>query len=87
MFNNWASFILSEAKLQERVFKGIPNSIRGQAWYRIFDIEKVKRTHPGVYEKMKKAGRQYSLDVRQIDLDVNRTLRKNITFRIRYCPK
>ena len=87
MLNNWASFVISEAKLQERVFKGIPNSIRGRAWYKLFDIDTKKRTQAGVYEKMKKSGRQYSLDVRQIDLDINRTLRKNITFRIRYCQK
>ena len=50
-------------KLQERVFKGIPNSIRGRAWYKLLDIEAKKRTQTGVYESMKKYGRMYSLDV------------------------
>jgi hypothetical protein len=41
----------------------------------------------GVYEKMKNSGRQYSLDLRQIDLDINRTFRDNIAYKTRYCQR
>jgi hypothetical protein len=33
---------------------------------------------------MRASGRQYSLDLRQIDLDINRTFRDNIAYRKRY---
>jgi hypothetical protein len=76
-----------KSKLQERVFKGIPNSIRSRAWYKLLDIDNQKRMQAGVYEKMKNSGRQYSLDLRQIDLDINRTFRDNIAYKTRYCQR
>ena len=36
---------------------------------------------------MKQSGRQYSLDLRQIDLDINRTFRDNIAYKVRYCQR
>ena len=46
-----------------------------------------KKLQQGVYEKMKQSGRQYSLDLRQIDLDINRTFRDNIAYKVRYCQR
>lgn len=37
-------------KLISRVFKGIPNSMRNVAWYKILEIENQIRAQPGVYE-------------------------------------
>ena len=76
-----------QSKLQERVFKGIPKSIRSRAWYKLLDIDNQKKMQAGVYEKMKNSGRQYSLDLRQIDLDINRTFRDNIAYKTRYCQR
>jgi USP6 N-terminal-like protein len=36
---------------------------------------------------MKNLARQYSPDLRQIDLDINRTFRDNIAYRVRYCQR
>ena len=36
---------------------------------------------------MKNFARQYSLELRQIDLDINRTFRNNMAFRLRYCAR
>lgn len=37
-------------KLISRVFKGIPNSMRNVAWYKILDIENQIKSQSGVYE-------------------------------------
>lgn len=47
----------------------------------------MKIEQPGVYEDMKQKARQYSPDIRQIDLDVNRTYRNHLMFRLRYDVK
>ena len=36
---------------------------------------------------MKNLAREYSLDLRQIDLDINRTFRNNLAYRKRYCQR
>ncbi len=40
------------SKLFTRIFKGIPNSLRGKVWARLLDVENQKRLHSGVYAKM-----------------------------------
>ncbi|XP_078000451.1 USP6 N-terminal-like protein [Glandiceps talaboti] len=86
MIRNWDKYYPSE-KLQRRVYKGIPLSIRGDIWARLLELKKVKDEQEGVYEKMKKRARVTSPDIRQIDLDVNRTYRDHIMFRDRYGVK
>lgn len=75
------------SQLTRRIFKGIPNSLRHRVWYKLLDIDAQKRAQNGVYEKMKESGRKYSLDLRQIDLDINRTFRDNVAYRKRYCQR
>ena len=71
-------------KMRERVFKGIPNAVRGSAWLLLLDVPRIKDEQPGRYDEMYSLGKQYSKEVRQIDLDINRTFRNNIMFRERY---
>nr|XP_025735017.1 USP6 N-terminal-like protein isoform X1 [Callorhinus ursinus]XP_025735018.1 USP6 N-terminal-like protein isoform X1 [Callorhinus ursinus] len=58
--------------------------VRGQLWALLLDTEKVKSTKRGVYEKMTEQAQLFSRDIRQIDLDVNRTFQNHVTFRDRY---
>ena len=37
-------------KLTSRVFKGIPNSMRNLAWFKILDVDNQIRAHAGLYE-------------------------------------
>ena len=81
MVKNWSRFEHTE-KLQRRVNKGIPDSIRGEVWKHVLDLEKVRSD--GVYEPMKEMGRITSTDIGQIDIDVLRTFRNHIMYRERY---
>ncbi|XP_044050816.1 USP6 N-terminal-like protein [Siniperca chuatsi] len=86
MVKNWDKYRNSE-KLVKRVYKGIPLQLRGQAWALLLDIEKVKQINKGKYEKMKQQARGFSTEIKQIDLDVNRTFRNHIMFMDRFGVK
>lgn len=73
--------------LIRRVYKGIPDKLRGEVWSRFLELNRVKEEQQGKYKEMKKRAREWSPDVRQIDLDVNRTYRDHIMFRERYGVK
>jgi hypothetical protein len=75
----WASMINSEAKyfapkakerekMVNRIYKGVPDSVRGRLWYILLEIDQTKREKKGVYEQMKELARRSSPDIRQIDL-------------------
>uniref|UniRef100_A0A452SU39 Rab-GAP TBC domain-containing protein n=1 Tax=Ursus americanus TaxID=9643 RepID=A0A452SU39_URSAM len=83
MLRNWDRYRHSE-KMRRRVYKGVPPQVRGQLWALLLDIETVKATNQGVYEKMKEQAQLFSKDIRQIDLDVNRTFRNHVMFWDRY---
>ncbi|XP_047736203.1 uncharacterized protein LOC108677625 [Hyalella azteca] len=74
-------------KLYNRIYKGIPSSFRGYVWAKLLNLPTVKEEQKGKYNEMRKLGCEWSPDVRQIDLDVNRTFRDNIMFRKRYDVK
>ncbi|XP_026166571.1 USP6 N-terminal-like protein [Mastacembelus armatus] len=86
MVKNWNKYRNNE-KLVKRVYKGIPLQLRGQAWALLLDIEKVKNDNQGKYEKMKQQARTLSTEIKQIDLDVNRTFRNHIMFMDRFGVK
>ncbi|XP_061577447.1 USP6 N-terminal-like protein [Cololabis saira] len=86
MVKNWAKYRNHE-KLVKRVYKGIPLQLRGQAWALLLDIEKMKQDNEGKYEKMKQQARSFSTEIKQIDLDVNRTFRNHIMFMDRFGVK
>jgi USP6 N-terminal-like protein len=59
-------------KLRRRIFKGIPDSLRGAIWQKLLGIDEKMNEHPDTYKNMLKIGHKYSTDIRQIDNDINR---------------
>lgn len=49
MLRNWDHFSTSE-KLRRRIYKGIPEKLRGQIWSRLLNIETVREEQRGKYE-------------------------------------
>ncbi|XP_059361425.1 USP6 N-terminal-like protein isoform X2 [Carassius carassius] len=86
MLKSWEKYKNSD-KLARRIYKGIPLQFRGQVWCLLLDIPKIKEEKKDFYEKLKIRARVLSPDVRQIDLDVNRTYRDHIMFMHRYDVK
>ncbi|XP_069821515.1 USP6 N-terminal-like protein [Dendropsophus ebraccatus] len=86
MLKKWTKYRNSE-KMFRRVYKGIPLQVRGQVWSLLLDVEVMKSENEGKYEKMKELAKMYSTEIKQIDLDVNRTFRNHIMFRERYGVK
>ncbi|MCI4381684.1 hypothetical protein PGIGA_G00254790 [Pangasianodon gigas] len=86
MVKNWNRYHNSE-KMMKRVYKGIPLQLRGQAWALLLELEKVKQQNEGKYEKMKEQAKNFSTEIKQIDLDVNRTFRNHIMFMDRFGVK
>ncbi|NXT05818.1 US6NL protein, partial [Prunella fulvescens] len=74
-------------QFHRRIYKGIPLQLRGQVWSLLLDVPKMKEEMKDFYNKLKCQARGSSPDIRQIDLDVNRTYRDNIMFRDRYGVK
>nr|DBA31390.1 TPA: hypothetical protein GDO54_007251 [Pyxicephalus adspersus] len=86
MLKSWDKYKNSE-KLHRRIYKGIPLQLRGQVWSLILDVPKLKEERKDLYLVLKLKARRLSPDIRQIDLDVNRTFRDHIMFRDRYGVK
>lgn len=86
MTKKWDQSYPSE-KVTRRVYKGIPESMRGLVWGLILDLPKIRKEQSGIYEDMRNRAHRWSPDVRQIDLDVNRTYRNHLMFRRRYDVK
>ncbi|XP_077090157.1 USP6 N-terminal-like protein isoform X2 [Siphateles boraxobius] len=86
MLKSWEKYKNSD-KLARRIYKGIPLQLRGQVWCLLLDVPKIKEEKKDFYEKLKIRARGLSPDVRQIDLDVNRTYRDHIMFMHRYDVK
>ncbi|XP_035890824.1 uncharacterized protein LOC118502586 isoform X1 [Anopheles stephensi] len=73
-----------QAKVRKRVFKGIPEKIRGKVWCKLLNLEQVMKAEEGKYKKMLELARNWSTEARQIDKDVNRQFRDHIFYRERY---
>ncbi|XP_009994746.1 PREDICTED: uncharacterized protein LOC104387661 [Chaetura pelagica] len=86
MLKKWGKYRNSD-KMCRRVYKGIPLQVRGQVWSLLLDVEKMKKENEGKYEQMKEQAKNFSSEIKQIDLDVNRTFRNHIMFRDRYGVK
>ncbi|KAL3881409.1 hypothetical protein ACJMK2_027854 [Sinanodonta woodiana] len=86
MIKNWKKYYPGE-KLSRRIFKGVPDRLRGEVWSRLLSLNTIKLEQEGTYERMRKRARAISPHIRQIDLDVNRTYRNHIMFRERYGVK
>lgn len=85
MFDKWDKYSRSD-KLRKRIYKGIPDSIRGTVWKMLLEIDMIPNK-TRIYEEFRAQARLNSPDIRQIDLDVNRTYRDHIMFRDRYSIK
>lgn len=86
MIKGWEKYKNTE-KFHRRIYKGIPLQLRGEVWALLLEIPKMKEDTKGLYSKLKLRARGCSPDIRQIDLDVNRTFRDHIMFRDRYGVK
>ncbi|XP_072309920.1 USP6 N-terminal-like protein isoform X2 [Eucyclogobius newberryi] len=86
MLKSWDKYKNSD-KLARRIYKGIPLQLRGEVWCLLLDVPKIKKEKKDFYEKLKARARGLSPDIRQIDLDVNRTYRDHIMFMHRYDVK
>uniref|UniRef100_A0A182MR92 Rab-GAP TBC domain-containing protein n=1 Tax=Anopheles culicifacies TaxID=139723 RepID=A0A182MR92_9DIPT len=73
-----------QAKVRKRVFKGIPEKVRGKVWCKLLNLEQVMKAEEGKYKKMLDLARNWSTEARQIDKDVNRQFRDHIFYRERY---
>ncbi|KAI1301507.1 USP6 N-terminal-like protein [Halotydeus destructor] len=83
---SWEKYANTD-KLRKRVYKGIPNQVRGKAWCLLMGVRRIKIEQQGRYNEMLKFALQNSPDIRQIDLDINRTFRNNLMFKDRYGTK
>ncbi|CAM4743721.1 unnamed protein product [Rotaria magnacalcarata] len=72
-------------KLRRRMFKGLPSTLRGAFWSRLFDLDEQLRVNKGYYDILKKKAKLSSTYLNQIDLDVHRTYRNHQMFCNRYC--
>ena len=72
-------------QLRRRMFKGLPSTLRGAFWSRLFDLDEQLRVNKGYYEILKRKARFSSTYLGQIDLDVHRTYRNHQMFCNRYC--
>ncbi|XP_061420401.1 USP6 N-terminal-like protein isoform X3 [Lethenteron reissneri] len=86
MLKTWDKYRNSD-KLSRRVYKGVPLQLRGKLWLLLLEVARAHSDNKGVYERMRRQARERSPDLRQIDLDVNRTFRNHIMFRERYGVK
>ncbi|GFR69450.1 USP6 N-terminal-like protein [Elysia marginata] len=86
MTKSWDKYFPGE-KLTRRIYKGIPDCLRGDVWGKLLNVAKVKAEQEGIYQQMRNRARTKSTSIRQIDLDVNRTYRNHIMFRERYGVK
>ncbi|PIO64469.1 hypothetical protein TELCIR_13904 [Teladorsagia circumcincta] len=74
-------------KLEERTWKGIPEKLRLKVWPRLLGAYELKEARPNLYQELLKRALLVSRDIKQIDLDINRTYRDHLAFRRRYDVK
>ncbi|CAF4403814.1 unnamed protein product [Rotaria sp. Silwood2] len=72
-------------QLRRRMFKGLPGTLRGAFWSRLFDLDEQLRVNKGYYDILKRKAQLSSTYLSQIDLDVHRTYRNHQMFCNRYC--
>lgn len=77
----------SQEKLKRRIYKGIPNKLRPEAWKLLLNTRDMITKNRGVYQQMLKLARTYSTETRQIDFDVHRQFREHIYYCERYSTK
>uniref|UniRef100_A0A3Q4AEK0 USP6 N-terminal-like protein n=1 Tax=Mola mola TaxID=94237 RepID=A0A3Q4AEK0_MOLML len=86
MVKKWDKYRSSD-RMVKRAYKGIPLQLRGRAWALMLDVDRTRNENQGKYEKMREQARLYSTEIKQIDLDINRTFRKHVMFMDRFGVK
>lgn len=71
-------------KMEDRIWKGIPEKLRIVIWPRLLGAERMKHERRDMYSELLLRARLVSKDIKQIDLDINRTYRDHLAFRKRY---
>uniref|UniRef100_A0A914BX47 Rab-GAP TBC domain-containing protein n=1 Tax=Acrobeloides nanus TaxID=290746 RepID=A0A914BX47_9BILA len=75
-------------KLKERIWKGVPDKLRSDVWQRLLGSKELKlAAGTNTYRELLMRAKLISKDIKQIDLDINRTYRDNLAFRRRYDVK
>ncbi|CAI2346927.1 unnamed protein product [Caenorhabditis sp. 36 PRJEB53466] len=74
-------------KMEDRIWKGIPEKLRMVVWPRLLGAERMKHERRDMYAELLLRARLVSKDIKQIDLDINRTYRDHLAFRKRYDVK
>ena len=73
MLKNWGEYVVEKKKqevLKSRVGKGIPDSVRGFAWKKILETEKLREEKTTLYSTLLQ---NHSIDTLQIKKDLHRT--------------
>eukprot|EP00029_Vermamoeba_vermiformis_P006937 TRINITY_DN2860_c0_g1_i1.p1 TRINITY_DN2860_c0_g1~~TRINITY_DN2860_c0_g1_i1.p1 ORF type:complete len:699 (+),score=132.14 TRINITY_DN2860_c0_g1_i1:64-2160(+) len=84
MIKRWDSFIDSKLnKVKRRVYKGIPERVRGQAWVLLTECTKLKESKQNTYKGYRESKAKEKI-MHQIDLDINRSNRNHVDFKERY---
>jgi hypothetical protein len=71
MRDNWKKPSNIE-KIHRRVFKGIPDKLRREIYIKMLNVEESMKNNPNEYKRMLEIATVYSMDIRQIDNDINR---------------
>lgn len=75
-------------KLEERTWKGIPEKLRMKIWPRLLGANDMREAaRPNLYQELLIRALLVSKEIKQIDLDINRTYRDHLAFRRRYDVK
>ncbi|KAI1727804.1 rab-GTPase-TBC domain-containing protein [Ditylenchus destructor] len=86
MLEEWKQ--LRPTKLDKRIWKGIPETLRIVFWKKLLGVDEMKaHAKENLYLELLMRARLISKDVKQIDLDINRTYRDHLAFRRRYDVK
>ncbi|KAM3720126.1 USP6 N-terminal-like protein [Dirofilaria immitis] len=88
MISRWNDRKGANEKLKKRLWKGVPEKFRSLVWTRLLGINRYrKEQNSNVYRELLMRARLISKDIKQIDLDINRTYRDHLAFRRRYDVK
>ncbi|VDK81251.1 unnamed protein product [Litomosoides sigmodontis] len=88
MISRWNDGKDANDKLKKRLWKGIPEKFRSLVWARLLEINRYRQEQKScVYRELLMRAQLISKDIKQIDLDINRTYRDHLAFRRRYDVK
>jgi len=80
MMRTWDRYLSRSSKLRARIYKGIPDCVRGEAWKLLANSGKLRSANAGKYAQLLV---QPSPHTEQINRDINRTFPKHIFFQDR----